>query len=81
MRRARCCCCCYCCVDLGCLAKEGVVEVVDGKRKRRVARRGGVLSTISKGGEVGQARHAEFERRLEIHRGDESERLLDYGGL
>jgi hypothetical protein len=58
-----------------------VVEVVDGKRKRRVARRGGDLSTISRGGEVGQSRHAELERRLEIHRGDESERVLDYRGL
>jgi hypothetical protein len=68
---------------LGCVAIEVVVVVVvvDGKRKRRVARRGGNLSTVSKGGEVGQSRHAEFERRLEIHRGDESERVLDCRGL
>ena len=65
---------------MGCVAIE-VVVVVDGKRKRRVARRRGNLSTIWKGGEVGQSRHAKFERRLEIHRGDESERVLDYRGL
>jgi len=54
--------------------------VVDGKRKRRLGR-GGNKYLFRKEEKLASLDTPEFERRLEIHRGDESERVLDYRGL